>query len=137
MAYMGLDIGLKRIGVAYSPDGKIVTPLNAIERKNRNQAALEVKNAILEWNIDYVVIGIPLGGSSEAEMKRRIEHFMRLVDVSLPVIYQDESFSSVEAKELLKGEMKTIRDGRIDSLAAMIILQRYLENRNKDETTVI
>jgi len=127
MAYLGLDIGLKRIGLAYSPDGKIVTPLNAVIRKNRNQASKEVKDVIIEWNIDKVVVGLPLGGSSEEEMRRRIEHFMRLVDADVTVVFQDESNSSLEAKELLKGNMRTIRDGRIDSIAAMIILQRYLE----------
>ena len=41
-------------------------------------------------------------------------------------IYQDEAGSSLEAENLMKGEIKYIRDGRIDSISAMIILQRYL-----------
>jgi putative Holliday junction resolvase len=81
---------------------------------------------ISEWEIDAVVIGVPLGGSSEDEMKRRIAHFMNLVNFSGDVFYQDEAGSSLEAENLMKGEIKYIRDGRIDSISAMIILQRYL-----------
>lgn len=126
MKYLSIDLGLKRIGLAYSAHKDIVTPLNAIMRKNRNQASSEVKKAIQEWEIEAVVIGIPLGGSSEDEMRRRITHFMGLVDFNGEVFYQDEAGSSKEAEALIKGEMKQVRDGRIDSISAMIILQRYL-----------
>ncbi|SFV69183.1 Putative Holliday junction resolvase YqgF [hydrothermal vent metagenome] len=126
MKYIAIDLGLKRIGLAYSAHKDLVTPLPAIIRKNRNQASDEVKKAIAEWEIETVVIGIPLGGSSEDEMRRRIEHFMNLVDFKGEVIFQDEAGSSLEAENLMKGEIKYIRDGRIDSISAMIILQRYL-----------
>ena len=124
--YLAIDLGLKRIGLAYSAHKDLVTPLKAIIRKNRNQASDEVKKAIKEWEIDTVVIGIPLGGSSEDEMRRRITHFMGLVAFEGKVLYQDEAGSSKEAEALIKGEIKYIRDGRIDSISAMIILQRYL-----------
>ena len=126
MKYLAIDLGLKRIGLAYSAHKDLVTPLKAIIRKNRNQASDEVKIAIKDWEIDAIVIGVPLGGSSEEEMKRRITHFMNLVDFSGEVFYQDEAGSSKEAQSLIKGEIKHIRDGRIDSISAMIILQRYL-----------
>jgi len=126
MKYIAIDLGLKRIGLAYSAHKDIVTPLPAIIRKNRNQASDEVKKAIKEWEIDAIVIGIPLGGSSEDEMRRRITHFMGLVDFDGEVYYQDEAGSSLEAENMMKGEIKYIRDGRIDSISAMIILQRYL-----------
>ena len=130
MKYIAIDLGLKRIGLAYSAHKDIVTPLPAIIRKNRDQASAEVKKAIEEWECDIVVIGIPLGGSSEGEMRRRITHFMNLVDFDGEVIYQDEAGSSLEAESMMKGEMKYIRDGRVDSISAMIILQRYLK-KNK------
>jgi len=126
MKYIAIDLGLKRIGLAYSAHKGIVTPLPAVMRKNRNQASAEVKKVIAEWEVDKVVIGIPLGGSSEDEMKRRIAHFMNLVDFKGEVIYQDEAGTSKEAEALIKGEIKQIRDGRVDSISAMIILQRYL-----------
>ncbi|MFC2074049.1 Holliday junction resolvase RuvX [Campylobacterota bacterium] len=127
MKIIAIDLGLKRIGLAYSADKNFVTPLNAIERKNRNQAATAVKETILEWGAEAVVIGIPIGGSSEDEMRRRVEHFMKLVDFDGPVYFQDESHSSLEAEESMKGMMKQKKDGRIDSLAAKIILERWIQ----------
>ncbi|MFA7610990.1 MAG: Holliday junction resolvase RuvX [Sulfurimonas sp.] len=130
MKYIAIDLGLKRIGLAYSAHKDIVTPLPSIIRKNRNQAADEVKKAIKEWEVDAVVVGVPLGGSSEEEMKRRIAHFMNLVSFEGEVFYQDEAGSSKEAESMIKGEMKHLRDGRVDSISAMIILQRFLRTKS-------
>ena len=131
MKIIAIDLGLKRIGLAYSADPNFVTPLNAIERKNRNQASAAVKEVIKEWSADAVVIGIPMGGSSEDEMRRRVAHFMNLVDFDGPVYHQDEAHSSLEAQDSMKGKMKQKKDGRIDSLSAKIILERWLA-QNKD-----
>jgi putative Holliday junction resolvase len=127
MKLASIDVGLKRIGVAICLDGKIVIPQNAIPRKNRNQAARDVKSFLDEWQIDKLIVGLPKGGSSQDEMQRRIEHFVSLLQLQIPIEYQDEQGSSFEAKELMRGEIKQKRDGRIDSIAAQIILQRYLE----------
>ena len=131
MKYIAIDLGLKRIGIAYSAHKDIITPLNAVIRKNRNQASLEVRNILKEWEADAVVVGIPIGGSSEDEMRRRIAHFMNLVDFKGKIFYQDEAGSSLEAENMIKGEIKYMRDGRIDSISAMIILQRYLNTVKK------
>jgi len=129
MKIIAIDLGLKRIGLAYSVHKDIVTPLPAVIRKNRNQAAAEVKAVLREWEAEAVVVGIPLGGSSEDEMRRRVEHFMNLVDFEGEIYFQDEAHSSLEAEALMKGKMKQIRDGRVDSLAAMIILQRFIAQK--------
>ncbi|PHR56683.1 MAG: Holliday junction resolvase RuvX [Arcobacter sp.] len=131
MKIIAIDLGLKRIGLAYSADINFVTPLNAVERRNRNQASAEVKALLIEWGAEAVVIGIPMGGNSEDEMRRRVEHFMKLVDFDGPVYHQDESHSSLEAQDSMKGKMKQKKDGRIDSLAAKIILERWIVKNNK------
>jgi len=136
LKYIAIDLGLKRIGLAYSAHKDLVTPLTAIIRKNRNQASDEVRKVLKEWEADAVVIGIPLGGSSEDEMRRRIEHFMNLVDFEGDVFFQDEAGSSKEAESMMKGEIKYIRDGRVDSISAMIILQRYLARVLKPKTSI-
>jgi len=126
MKLIALDIGLKRIGLALSLDSKIVTPLEAVIRKNRDQASREVKSEIDRWGIDEIVVGLPLG-SSRDEMYRRFSHFTSLLNFSGKIHYQDEELSSFEAKESMKGVIKQKRDGRIDSLSAKIILERYLK----------
>jgi len=128
MKIASIDVGLKRIGVAISLDGKIVFPQDAILRKNRNQASRDVKAFLEEWEIDTLVVGLPKGGSSEEEMERRIKHFVSLIDLQdIAVEYQDEQGSSFEAKELTKGVFRHRRDGKIDSIAAKIILERWLD----------
>ena len=127
MKTASIDVGLKRIGVAITLDGKIVFPQDAILRKNRNQAAREVKAFLEEWEIKQLVVGLPKGGSSEEEMERRIKHFVGLLNLeNIEIFYQDEQGSSVEAKALTQGVFRQKRDGKIDSIAAKIILERWL-----------
>ncbi len=124
---IAIDLGLKRIGLALSYGNGIVTPLPAIERRNRDQAAAEVKKVLREYEASKVVIGIPMGSTTEAEMRRRVEHFMNLVGFEGEIAFQDEAGSSQEAEALMKGEIRYKRDGRVDSLSAKIILERYLK----------
>ncbi len=124
---IAIDLGLKRIGVASSATGTIATPHRAIIRKNRNQASSELRDILKEYKADKLVVGIPLGGSSEDEMRRRIEHFIKLVDFDGEVVLQDEAGTSIEAEDMIKGEFRNKRDGKVDSIAAMLILKRYLK----------
>lgn len=125
LKYASIDIGLKRIGLAISLMNKIVTPQTAIIRKNRNQAAYEVDLFLTEWDIDVLIVGLP---ESNEEMKKRIDHFTTLLKFKKDIFFVNENLSSVEAEEQIKGEIKYKRDGRVDSLAAKIILERYLQN---------
>ncbi|MBF7043089.1 Holliday junction resolvase RuvX [Campylobacter volucris] len=124
MKTLALDIGLKRIGLALCIDCKIAMPLDAIIRKNRNQAAKDVGKILQDYKIDILVVGIPKGGSSEDEMKRRIEHFVSLINFEKEIIFADESFSSKQAQELQVANLKK-KDGKLDSLAAYLILKNY------------
>lgn len=121
-----IDIGLKRIGLALCLSESIVTPQEAILRKNRDQAAREVDAFLLYWEIEQLVVGLPKRGSSSEEMERRIKHFVSLLAFKGEIVYQDEFGSSVEAKEMMQGIIRQKRDGKIDSIAAKVILERYL-----------
>ncbi len=123
MKLASIDIGLKRIGVAICITSNIVTPQAAILRKNRNQAANEVKAFLKEWEIEKLIVGYP---SASEEMQRRIKHFVNLLELEIEVEYSEENMSSIEAEDLIKGDIKYKRDGRVDSIAAKIILERYL-----------
>ena len=120
---VAIDIGLKRIGMAVSPDGKIALPTTPILRRNRNQAAKDVSNALKDKEAKILVVGLPKGGSSEAEMERRIKHFISLLNFDGQIYYKNEAYSSLEASDLVSDK----RDGKFDSVAAMIILERFLK----------
>jgi putative holliday junction resolvase len=121
-----IDVGLKRIGVAICLTSNIVTPQPAILRKNRNQASTDVNKFLKEWEIEKLIIGYP---SASEDMQKRITHFIQLLELKIPYELQEENMSSIEAEELIKGEIKYKRDGRIDSIAAKIILERFLAKK--------
>jgi len=123
---IALDIGLKRIGVALGFSNGVCVPLPAVIRKNRNQAAAQIKAILAEHAAKRLVVGIPLGGSSEDEMKRRISHFVNLLEFDGEICYVDESFSSAEAAEF-GANLGRKKDGKLDSLSALVILQRFFE----------
>jgi putative Holliday junction resolvase len=124
-----IDVGLKRIGVALSLDGEVAMPQPAILRKNREQAAKEVSEFLKAWKVETLVVGLPTEGSDAEAMARRIGHFVSLLDFGGEVVTMAEDFSSFEAKERMRGAIRQKRDGRIDSIAAQIILERYLWKR--------
>ncbi len=72
-----------------------------------------------------MIVGFP---KSNDEMQRRIQHFVKLLTFDKEIIFVNEDMSSIEAEELMKGDIKYKRDGRIDSIAAKIILERHLMN---------
>lgn len=123
MSIASIDIGLKRIGVAICVSSNIVTPKDAILRKNRNQAARDVNLFLKEWDIKKLIVGFP---SSSDDMQKRIKHFVNLLELEIPYEFQEENMSSIEAEDMMKGQIKYKRDGRVDSLAAKIILERFL-----------
>ncbi|MDR2638432.1 MAG: Holliday junction resolvase RuvX [Helicobacteraceae bacterium] len=132
MPTLAIDLGLKRIGLAYSPDDKIALPLGAVIRVNRDQAAKAALGVAKAYNIDRIVFGVPIGGSSEEAMRRRAAHFAALIGLDAPVFYEDETNSSQEAATLAAGRLGKTKDGRLDSLAALIILERFLERKCAD-----
>lgn len=140
---LALDIGLKRIGVAKAIQN-IPLPLPPIFRKNRNQAAQEVNHLIVKSKADVLVVGIPIQDSTSIfdsndsilTMQRRIQHFVSLLTLPphLKIVFWDESFSSFEALQKLEDKKYRkkahSKDGSLDSLAALVILERFLE-RNR------
>ncbi|WP_297445454.1 Holliday junction resolvase RuvX [uncultured Campylobacter sp.] len=123
MRALALDLGLKRIGLALYVEN-IAVPLNAILRKNRNQAASKVQKLIKEHQISKLIVGLPKGGASEVEMTKRVQHFISLLEFGGEVIFVDEAYTSKEAQDLGVANSRK-KDGKLDSLAALIMLRGY------------
>lgn len=123
MRALALDLGLKRIGLALYVEN-IAVPFNAILRKNRNQAASEVQKLIKEHQISKLIVGLPKGGASEVEMTKRVQHFISLLEFDGEVIFVDEAYTSKEAQGLGVANSRK-KDGKLDSLAALIMLRGY------------
>lgn len=132
---MALDVGTKTIGVALSdPLGHFAQPHETLARKGVRKDVDRLMQWVADHSVTEVVVGLPyeLDGSEErsARLARQIgEEVSRRMEQ--PVHYVDERFSSVEAERRLL-EMNVSRARRktlIDQVAAMIILERYLSER--------
>lgn len=131
-ATLALDVGEKRIGVA-AADGsvRIARQLGVIEVDGREFEA--VVRSIAEESAGAVVIGYPRNQSGMATAQTAyVESFRdRLAQLTdTPLIFQDESLTSVLAEERLKSYGKPYEKGDIDTLAAALILEDYLEGRS-------
>lgn len=129
MKTLAIDLGLKRIGVALCINQSIAIPLNAVPRKNRNQAAAQVSALLKEHGISTLLIGISEGFESSEEMSRRARHFASLLEFKGELVFVDEAFSSKDANALRIASTQKAKlsqkDGKLDSLAALIMLKNY------------
>ena len=138
---LGVDYGLKRIGLAISDaSGTLARPLAILDRArlpNDRLAAAAVLEAIAGLDdepIAVIVVGWPrrLDGSANAQTPR-VEAFAGELrrQTSVPVVLQDERLSSHEAESRLAAREKDwrTRKARLDAAAAAVILQDYLDTR--------
>jgi putative Holliday junction resolvase len=132
-AYLGIDYGEKRIGVAKSdPTGLIASPLMTIEVKSLDQAAKAIVALIEEWDIRKIVIGYPLLPSGDkSAICERVDSFIERLHLLHPIeiVRADEQYSSQEAADIIHAHGKKIGQDkkRVDRIAAVLILQRYLD----------
>lgn len=126
--FLSLDVGTKRIGVAIADSAvPIAIPLATVDVDGMELDA--IKKIIVEKSVEKVVVGYPRNQSGDPTEQTAVSETFgeKLRDV-VDVVYQDESVTSVAAEDLLKASGKSYAKGDIDSLAASIILQDYLES---------
>ncbi len=138
MRIIGLDIGDVRIGVAVSDESGIIA--QGIDVITREEACLgddsvvfkQLKNLIDIYQVKEIVVGLPkrMNGEVGHQAKKTLEFIetMRL-NLNIPIKTWDERLTSKIAKDVLKQtSVKTKRQkGNVDKLAAILILQGYLD----------
>ena len=135
MRYLGLDLGTKTLGVAISDLTKtIASPVKIIrfEEGEVSKTIPELKGLINEFNVEKIVLGFPKNmNNTVGESGERALAFKELLEIefNIQVIMQDERLTTVEATNyMLDADMsRKKRKEKIDSLAANIILQTYLD----------
>ncbi|HIV01371.1 MAG TPA: Holliday junction resolvase RuvX [Candidatus Caccopulliclostridium gallistercoris] len=129
---MGIDYGKVRIGIALTDLLKtIASPYEVYKSVSLQKDVEYFVKLVKEKEVEKIVLGLPLNmDGSEGERAKRTRIFGEMLEkaCSVPVVYQDERLSSVEAENyLLDGDVR--RDKRknlIDKVAATIILEDYL-----------
>ena len=139
MRYLGIDLGSKTVGLAMSDTTlTIASTYKTIFFKDEdyNSTINEIKDIMKEYNITKIILGLPknmnntLGERAEITLK-----YKELLEKStdLPVIMFDERLTSVISNSILiEADMsRKKRKKKVDSIAAQIILQDYL-NKEKN-----
>lgn len=134
---LGIDHGTRRIGVAVGDRETGLAFARAALSRRREDAALDAIGELTRGEgIETVVIGLPLNmDGSEGRQAALARAFGdRLERIGLSVVYLDERLTSWEAGERLAeaGRRASRRSGELDSAAARIILQQYLDMTKED-----
>lgn len=136
MRIMGIDYGTVRTGIAISdPSGTIAQPAGYIKSSSLKDLSIIILNQCKEKGIKKVVLGLPLhmnGQESKgAEEVRKLGSFLRQ-DSDISIVFWEERLSTCAAERvLIEGNASRARRKKnIDSIAAAIILQNYLESLN-------
>ena len=130
---LGLDIGNARTGVAISDElGIAAHPLCTIQRKSRKAVLAELQELVAVHKVERIVVGLPLQlDGEEGVQARKVKQFAERLErqVNLPIVFWDESFTTAEASQILRGTKKRRRKRKqvIDQVAAVLILEGYLE----------
>lgn len=135
---LGLDYGDSRIGLALSDPLKIIaSPLDTIHNKNIEFIKKKLSILIIKNDVESIVVGLPLSMKGvDTEQTKKVRLFsIQISCFKVPIYLQDERLSSISAKKsLIMQQIKTGHNKQlIDSTAAAIFLQQYLDCRFKNE----
>ncbi len=138
MRLMALDYGDKTVGIAMTDiDGKISQPFDTIFRNNPidvKETIEKICELITEYEVDKVLIGMPYNmDGSEGERAEKTRWFKKKLSKKIDneIIFCDERLSTFEASSILEqGNIKRENQKKyLDKIAASIILQTYLDNK--------
>ncbi|MDR1801354.1 MAG: Holliday junction resolvase RuvX [Lachnospiraceae bacterium] len=142
MRILGLDYGSKTVGVAVS-DSLCLTA-QAVETITRNsenklrRTLARIEALVKEYEVSLIVLGLPLLWNNDmAERAQETAIFRDMLErrTGLKVVYQDERLTTDEAERTLieSGIRRENRKKYIDQIAAVLILQSYLDRINNQE----
>ena len=135
MRILAVDTGSKRIGLAISdPTATIANPLMVLDHLSRLQDASAVVEKAETNHAGLIVIGQSLDDHGNPTFEgRRAGRFAETLKIltDIPVIFWDESFTTQEAlaARIAMGVNRKNRAGHLDSIAATVLLQSYLDAR--------
>jgi putative Holliday junction resolvase len=133
MRILAVDPGSKRIGLAISdPTGTIANPLTVLNHVARLLDAAAVADIAKTNNAGLIVVGQSLNDDGHPTFEgRRAGRFAEVLKTrtELPVVFWDESFTTQDARaaRIAMGVSHKNRRGHLDSVAATVLLQSYLD----------
>jgi putative Holliday junction resolvase len=134
---LALDVGEKRVGVALCDETQtLARPLLTLHRASKKEDFARFAALCREHAIEKLIVGLPktLRGEEGPQAQRVRRYAAELqAALNLPIDFWDERYSSVDAQERLTSASRKARaKGDIDSAAAAIILQEYLDEHQRE-----
>jgi putative Holliday junction resolvase len=135
MRILALDYGSARIGAALSdPTGTLATPLPFLPAKPDVKLARDVAALVQKEGAELILLGLPRHMSGElGEAAEKVKAFAAELGKATTVVVKliDERLSTIQAGRQLQESGRKAREqrGRIDSVAAAVLLQGYLDAR--------
>ena len=133
MKLIGIDWGEKRIGLAFADELGIACPLPAAVERTKKERLRAIGRVIEERDADALVVGYPLNMNGTVGFKAKaVDGFISELEgrFGLPVYRADERLSSHTVEQGFRGKkMPDRKTGQIDSSAAALILQDFVESR--------
>jgi putative Holliday junction resolvase len=130
--HLGIDFGERLVGLSISDDaGRVAVPFEIVERRNDAELCTEIERIARREGIGVLVIGDPIQLDGRAgEASARVHRFGQKLATTtdLPIEYVAETLTSVEARRRRRASGGRER-GRVDALAAQIVLQEFLDER--------
>ena len=134
MRYLGLDLGSKTLGMALSDPNGIIASSYKIIRHDEDYGRLvdEVDEVVKKENVEKIVLGLPKNMNNTIGFKGELSYqFKKMLElkINMEVILVDERLTTKEANNLLikNDTSRKKRKKLVDSIAATIILQSYLD----------
>ena len=137
MKYLGLDLGTKTLGIAISETGLIASFYDSFRYDNEDELISKIEEIVKKEKIDVVVLGLPINmdGSLGFRAEETISFKDKLEGVlDKEVALQDERLSTKVATDvLIEADMsRKKRKGVIDGVSAVVILQTYLDRKDRN-----
>ncbi len=139
MKHLCFDYGSRRIGIAVSdPSGTVVRPVSTIDCKVTPRYLDEIKKVIHQESPEKLIFGLPLDPYGEenencAKIRTFAEKVCTVLELTIPIDFMDESFSSVTTQSIMleSSSKKRRKDKKtIDRIAACVILEGYLREQS-------
>lgn len=134
MNYLGIDWGEKRIGLSYADDVGVAVPLPAAVSRLKEERLQQIESVISDRKIDEIICGYPINMDGSIGFKaKEVDVFIREImeRFKLPIHRVDERLSSYSVEQIMKKRKRQFnrRSGEVDSRAATLILQDFIEAR--------
>lgn len=129
MKYLGIDYGIKRVGISFSDDeGHVAFPDEVLE--NNQELLTKISEKVEMKKIDEIVIGESHTLKQEENpIMEEIQTFIKKLksELNIPIHLEPEYYTSIQARRTLSNV------GKLDASAAALILQSFLDRRSKEK----